>query len=37
MLAGIAIYLCYGRGHSVLANREAGRINKDTALDPASP
>ena len=37
MLAGIAIYLCYGRGHSVLANREAGRINKDTALDLASP
>jgi APA family basic amino acid/polyamine antiporter len=36
MLAGIAIYLCYGRGHSVLANREAGRLDKDTALDPAS-
>ncbi len=37
MLAGIAIYVCYGRGHSVLASREAGRIGKDTALDPAAP
>ena len=37
MLAGIAIYVCYGRGHSVLASREAGRVGKDTALDPAAP
>jgi basic amino acid/polyamine antiporter, APA family len=36
MLAGVVIYVCYGRGHSVLARREAGRIGKDAALDPAS-
>jgi basic amino acid/polyamine antiporter, APA family len=36
MLAGVVIYFCYGRRHSVLASREAGR-DKDRALDPTSP
>ncbi len=35
MVAGIAIYLGYGRRHSVLARREAAVIEKDTTLDPA--
>ena len=35
MVAGIAIYLGYGRRHSVLARREARDSEKDSALDPA--
>jgi APA family basic amino acid/polyamine antiporter len=35
MVAGIAIYLGYGRRHSVLASREAAAIEKDATLDPA--
>jgi APA family basic amino acid/polyamine antiporter len=35
MIAGIAIYLGYGRRHSVLARREAAEPERDTTLDPA--
>jgi APA family basic amino acid/polyamine antiporter len=35
MVAGIAIYLGYGRRHSVLAGRQADETEKDAALDPA--
>jgi basic amino acid/polyamine antiporter, APA family len=35
MVAGIAIYLGYGRRHSVLASREAAAAEKDATLDPA--
>jgi basic amino acid/polyamine antiporter, APA family len=35
MIAGIAIYLGYGRRHSVLAGRQADETEKDSALDPA--
>ena len=35
MVAGIAIYLGYGRRHSVLARREARDSERDSALDPA--
>jgi APA family basic amino acid/polyamine antiporter len=35
MLAGVVIYLGYGRRHSVLASRQAGETEKDSALDPA--
>jgi basic amino acid/polyamine antiporter, APA family len=35
MLAGIAIYLGYGRRHSVLAGRQADDTEKDSTLDPA--
>jgi basic amino acid/polyamine antiporter, APA family len=34
MVAGIAIYLGYGRRHSVLAARQADETEKDSALDP---
>jgi basic amino acid/polyamine antiporter, APA family len=37
MLAGVAIYLGYGRRHSVLARREAVAAEKTESLDPASP
>jgi basic amino acid/polyamine antiporter, APA family len=35
MIAGIAIYLGYGRRHSVLAGRQADESEMDSALDPA--
>jgi APA family basic amino acid/polyamine antiporter len=35
MVAGVAIYLGYGRRHSVLASREAVVSEKDVTLDPA--
>jgi basic amino acid/polyamine antiporter, APA family len=35
MVAGIAIYLGYGRRHSVLASREAALSERDATLDPA--
>ena len=34
LLGGIAIYLGYGRRHSVLARREARYSEKDATLDP---
>jgi APA family basic amino acid/polyamine antiporter len=35
MVAGIAIYLGYGRRHSVLASRQAAEAEQDRTLDPA--
>jgi basic amino acid/polyamine antiporter, APA family len=37
MVVGIAIYLGYGRRHSLLASREAGGVEKAPSLDSASP
>jgi basic amino acid/polyamine antiporter, APA family len=35
MVAGIIIYLAYGRRHSVLASRAAATATQDKTLDPA--
>jgi basic amino acid/polyamine antiporter, APA family len=35
MVAGLAIYLGYGRSHSVLASRATREAQKDATLDPA--
>jgi APA family basic amino acid/polyamine antiporter len=35
MVAGIAIYLGYGRRHSVLASCATDEIEQDATLDPA--
>jgi basic amino acid/polyamine antiporter, APA family len=35
MVAGVVIYLAYGRRHSVLASRETSEREKAATLDPA--
>jgi APA family basic amino acid/polyamine antiporter len=37
MVAGIAIYVCYGRRHSVLASREASAVETLASVDSPSP